>query len=238
SAPEPADLTSAFQKCSADPFRTVEPIRLINDTAAFPSVAAVKDEGGKVIGYLVRWRKLSANAEGRKQLTELLGSETTLYFGNLQEDLWTDMFKIVPKPPGGVTATLQGTEYRRDGSLIMALGRSITGTPWFIALEIPERALLVHANRFLRRVIIIDLVLLTIGVFTAFAMSSSITRPLHSLTEAAAAISRGDYSRRVRIRKHDELGTLAQAFNTMVRQISNSQHELERKVHERTKELE
>ena len=86
--------------------------------------------------------------------------------------------------------------------------------------------------------IVIDLVLLLCGVAAAFVMSGSITRPLRSLTEAASAISAGDYSRRVNIRTHDELGALAGAFNTMVGQVTDSRLELERKVQERTIELE
>jgi signal transduction histidine kinase/CheY-like chemotaxis protein len=234
----PMDLSSEFSKCTADPFKTVGALRLANDTMAFPTVAAVRDEVGKPIGFLVRWRKLSANPEGRKQLTELLGSQASLFFGNIQEDVWTDMTKLVTKPPGGLTSTLNVTQYTRDGNSVMALGRPIIGTPWFLVIEFSQEAVLSPASRFLRRVIVIDLVLLLCGVAAAFVMSSSITRPLRSLTEAASAISAGDYSRRVNIRTHDELGALAVAFNTMVGQVRDSRLELERKVQERTIELE
>jgi light-regulated signal transduction histidine kinase (bacteriophytochrome) len=120
----------------------------------------------------------------------------------------------------------------------MALGRPIGGTPWFIVVEISEQAVLTNTGRFLRRVIIFDLILLLIGVTGAFALSRSITRPLHLLTGAATAISGGDYTRLVDVNTGDELGELAGAFNTMVARVGEAQRELEGKVQERTAELE
>jgi light-regulated signal transduction histidine kinase (bacteriophytochrome) len=85
---------------------------------------------------------------------------------------------------------------------------------------------------------VIGLVLLAIGVASAWALSRSITRPLHSLTEAATAIAGEDYSRLVQVRTHDEVGALAGAFNTMAVRVRNSEHELEKKVQQRTALLE
>jgi two-component system cell cycle sensor histidine kinase/response regulator CckA len=87
-----------------------------------------------------------------------------------------------------------------------------------------------QADQFLRRILVIDLILLLVGVVGAFALSRSITRPLRSLTEAASKISGGDYSRTVGISQKDEIGTLAGAFNSMVVKVRNSRHELEQKV--------
>jgi PAS domain S-box-containing protein len=68
----------------------------------------------------------------------------------------------------------------------------------------------------------------------AFALSRHITRPLRALTEAASAVSRGDYSRLTGIRQNDEVGKLAATFDVMVDKLRNSQRELERKVQEQT----
>jgi PAS domain S-box-containing protein len=67
----------------------------------------------------------------------------------------------------------------------------------------------------------------------AFALSRHITRPLRALTEAASAISRGDYPL-TGIQQNDELGKLAATFDVMVDKLRNSQRELERKVEEQT----
>src|SRR5256714_8617700 len=120
----------------------------------------------------------------------------------------------------------------------MAVAGPVSGTPWFIVVEFPERELLAQADRFLRRILVIDFILLLAGVAGAFAMSRSITRPLRSLTEAASGIRGGDYSQTVDIRRKDELGALATAFNSMVVKVRDSRRELERKVQERTLQLE
>jgi light-regulated signal transduction histidine kinase (bacteriophytochrome) len=119
----------------------------------------------------------------------------------------------------------------------MAMGRPIAGTPWSIVIEFPDRALLHHAGAFLRRMIVIGLALLLIGLAGAFALSRSITKPLHTLTLAASGITAGDYSRFVDIRTSDELGVLSRAFNAMTARVRDSQRELEQEVSQRTAQL-
>ena len=228
--PQPADLGIEFKQCAADPFRTVGPIRVVNGLLAYAAVAAAKGDAGKLIGYLVRWRRVSPTANVRKQLAELLGSQATVYYGNTQGDIWTDMEKVVPKPPVGTGSILEISQYTREGNSFMGLGRPIIGTPWSIVVEFPDQAFLSQASRFLRRMVLIGLVLLGAGIAGAFALSRSITRPLQSLTEAATAVSSGNYSGRVDLRRADELGKLAGVFNAMVVKIRDSQSELEQKA--------
>lgn len=235
---ESADLISEFKQAGADPFKAVGAIRSLQNTLAFPIVAAVKDEAGKPIGFLVRWRRLSATPEARKQLTDIVGNDAVLYLGNIAEDVWTDMVKVVPKPPVALSSTLEVTNYARNGNSVMALGRPIRGTPWFVVVEFPAQPLLAQASRLLRRIAVVGLVLLALGITSTILLSRNITRPLRSLTAAATAISAGDYSRTVDIRRDDELGELARAFNKMVITARESQAELERKIQERTLQLE
>jgi signal transduction histidine kinase len=117
-------------------------------------------------------------------------------------------------------------QYSRDGNRVLALGRPIVGTPWFLAIEFPERPLLAPAHRFLKRILLADLVVFIIGMGGAFILSREITQPLQVLTEAASAIGSGDYSRTVDIHKDDELGALATAFNRMVVTTRESQQVL------------
>ncbi len=237
-SPEPADLTTEFRQCATDPFKVVGPIRVVNNIVVYTAVAGVKDDTGKVVAYLVRWRRASPTANVRKQLADLLGSQAAVYYGNSQGDVWTDLEKAVPKPPVNLGATFEVTHYTRDGNSVMALGRPIGGTPWFLIVEFPVQPLLAHSNQFLRRMLLIDFGLLVTGLVATIALSRNITRPLRSLTEAASIVSGGDYSHLVDIRQHDELGQLASAFNGMVVKVRDTQRELERKVQERTLQLE
>ena len=56
-------------------------------------------------------------------------------------------------------------------------------------------------------------VLVALGVTQVLA--HGMTSPLRSMTSAAAAMARGDYSRRVRATSRDEVGELGRAFNQM-----------------------
>ena len=236
--PEPANLDAEFTQCANEPFRTLGAMRAVNNAIAYAVAAAVKDEAGKVIGYLIRWRRVNPSPNIRKQLSDLLGSEATLYYGNAKGDLWTDLEKVVAPPPVGTAATLEVTHYVRDGNSVMALGRPIKGTPWFIVIEFPDRVFLNQASHFLRRILVFGMFLFLSGIAGAILLSRNITQPLKSLTAAASTISRGDYSPALETDRNDEIGALLKAFNAMTVKVRNSQRDLEKNVRDRTAQLE
>jgi hypothetical protein len=126
SKPEPADLNAEFKQCAADPFKAAGAIRQVGDTVAYPVVAAVLDDAGSPVGCLVRWRRTSLSPNARKQLSEILGSQATVYYG--QGEVFTDLDKVVPKPPVSLSST-EVALYTRDGTSFMALARPVNGTP-------------------------------------------------------------------------------------------------------------
>jgi anti-anti-sigma factor len=72
------------------------------------------------------------------------------------------------------------------------------------------------------------------GLFTATRVSD----PISTLTRMAARIAGGDLSQRTHIAQRNEIGLLASVFNTMTSQLQETQESLERRVAERTAELE
>jgi signal transduction histidine kinase/ActR/RegA family two-component response regulator len=239
SSPVSNDLETGFKQCNSHPFSAVGRIRVVKDSVAYPAMVAVRDDDARIIGYLVRWRQLVATPETQKQFMGLIGSKATMYFGNNQGDVWSDLLNIAPGPPVDVRSATEVSHYAREGkTAVMALARPISGTPWFVLIEFPEEGFTAQAYKFLWRKIVISLVLLGLAWAGALVLSRTITRPLHLLTSAASAITAGDRSRLVNIPTNDEFGTLATAFNEMVVKVGDSQEELERKVQERTSELE
>jgi signal transduction histidine kinase len=84
-----------------------------------------------------------------------------------------------------------------------------------------------------------------LSVALAIVLTHAITRPVNQLIAVTDAVREGDYSRRITITSRDELAQLGEAFNRMVEEINRSQAEirslntdLERRVRERTSELE
>jgi putative methionine-R-sulfoxide reductase with GAF domain len=94
-----------------------------------------------------------------------------------------------------------------------------------------------QTNRFL----ILLAVLVIVAVVGGFAMVNITNRslnPLQSLTEAALAIEKGDFTRQVPVTSQDEIGLLATTFNSMTNQLRTVFSSLEQRVADRTKALE
>jgi signal transduction histidine kinase len=69
-----------------------------------------------------------------------------------------------------------------------------------------------------------------IGGAVVWYLVNRITQPLRELHDSAEAVGRGDFSRRVPVRSHDECGELAVVFNQMTANLQQSRAELEKTV--------
>lgn len=76
---------------------------------------------------------------------------------------------------------------------------------------------------------IIALLVVLLGIVGAYWFSHWFARPIREISSAARAVAKGDY--RVRVQKHanDEIGTLADDFNTMAAEVGRSA-ELQRDI--------
>ena len=75
-----------------------------------------------------------------------------------------------------------------------------------------------------------------LGIGT-YLLSRRIAKPILAITETAIAVTHGDLTREAPVTTNDEVGTLAQAFNTMTGQLRETLEGLEQRVAERTQEL-
>jgi signal transduction histidine kinase len=85
---------------------------------------------------------------------------------------------------------------------------------------------LARPDAFLRRSAVAALLLSLAGAAGAWLLSRSITRPVKALRLASEAIARGEYARRIDLRRTDELGILADRFNWMAGQVQATHAEL------------
>ncbi len=77
-----------------------------------------------------------------------------------------------------------------------------------------------------------------LSVLLSYALARFLGRPIDLLREGAERVRDRDYTTRIEINSRDELGLLAESFNSMVKQIRDYTGTLEQKVAERTAELE
>jgi signal transduction histidine kinase len=87
-------------------------------------------------------------------------------------------------------------------------------------------------RRILTTAAFLTVLFMAIGAVAALGMARALTRPLADLARATAAIAEGDFSARVAVRRKDELGTVAAAFNVMATNLAHSHRALESKVRE------
>ncbi len=94
--------------------------------------------------------------------------------------------------------------------------------------------------------IFLGIALLGVAIVSGVAVviAESISRPIHTMAEAAKKVAEGDYTLQVGVTSQDEIGYLAECFNRMVRELSRANQELrlwaenlENKVEERTAQL-
>ncbi len=87
--------------------------------------------------------------------------------------------------------------------------------------------------------IAIILVSLLIGaILVSLWIGQIITRPLVRLTQTAETIAQGDFSARAEVETQDETGVLATSFNSMAERLNDTLLGLEKRVFDRTQELE
>ncbi|KGD96643.1 SpoIIE family protein phosphatase [Rhizobium sp. YS-1r] len=120
----------------------------------------------------------------------------------------------------------------------MLLGIVVPEREIYASLFAAQAGISQATNRILIYQILALLVSLCFVIGAVFAISKRITRGISALADAAKRIQAKDYSVRLDIPTHDEVGEAGLAFNRMAEQISFHTENLEQLVEDRTKEIE
>lgn len=225
-----SSLDSSLNK-HLSPTVTAGKLILLNNKMYYPFIVPVMDTRS-TLGYVLRWRTLSTSPQAIEQFSRLLGTHATLYMGNNDGSLWTDLVKPVQHYISDTSRLHIPVETKAlSGKKFLHLTKPVPGTAWLLSVEFPYHFILESAKNFLRWMIIAGFIILIAGIFFAWIMSRNITRPLNKLTLATAGIARGNYMAPGMERK-DEVGKLARAFNLMTGQVSEARQGLELKIAE------
>ena len=113
-----------------------------------------------------------------------------------------------------------------------------------IVITIPEPDLMEEINKNKTETILLTMGLLVLCIFLGYLISRIILRPVQALSQASNRISNGDFTQKIGLKSSNELGILANAFDSMMDQLQESFNNLEemnwhleQRVEERTKEL-
>jgi signal transduction histidine kinase/HAMP domain-containing protein len=121
-------------------------------------------------------------------------------------------------------------EQRAQGAEAGTLG-------WKVFVEQPVSEVFAALDATILRTIALLVAGLLFSALAALSLARSMVRPIATLQEGAARIGAGDLDQKIEVHTGDELETLADQFNEMSAQLRESYAGLERKVEERTREL-
>jgi len=108
---------------------------------------------------------------------------------------------------------------------------------WVFFEIVPEDEALGVVTSTRNQLIIFILIFGIIAIIVALFISESLAHPIVRLKQMALALQNGNYLARAKITSKDEVGALAQAFNSLADTIIGAQSSLEEQVEHKTKEL-
>ncbi|HXT04025.1 MAG TPA: GAF domain-containing protein, partial [Casimicrobiaceae bacterium] len=129
------------------------------------------------------------------------------------------------------------------------LSTNLAGTPvltsmapiellkWRVFVEQPVAEVYARLNASILRTALLLLAGLVLSALGALALARGMARPIRTLEEGARRIGAGNLDQTIDVHTGDELEALADQFNRMTAQLRESYAGLERKVEERTHEL-
>jgi diguanylate cyclase (GGDEF)-like protein len=116
---------------------------------------------------------------------------------------------------------LSGVEYRAAGAQVLE------DDPSMVLYALTPKTQLDDAVFGIRgRLLLFAFGALAFVAALAYLVGRTIVRPLKELSEAARDVARGDFSRRVRVKGHDEFALLGRSFNHMASQLESRLEDL------------
>jgi signal transduction histidine kinase len=109
---------------------------------------------------------------------------------------------------------------------------AVAGVPWIALVETPLGSVHARVSQVLLLIGGLGILLTISGAIAAVIIGRRVARPLAELTNAAEAISQGDYARRVPFSGPDEIGRLGTSFNQMAERVDVTQQELQHRFEE------
>ncbi len=123
------------------------------------------------------------------------------------------------------------------GTPVLAAWAPIESLDWMVFVEQPIAEVYAKLNASIARTGLLLLAGLIVSAIVALVLARGMVRPIRTLSEGARRIGEGDLDQRIEVKTGDELEALADRFNRMSGQLKESYAGLERKVDERTREL-
>jgi signal transduction histidine kinase len=207
-------------------------------------VLAIESQATSITDLIAEYTGLGST--GETVIAEKTPEGNALFLGPTRFGEKRPLSTIVPGSKSNVAITIalkdrvetlsNAVDYR--GKPVLAATQYVANPELGIVVKQDQSEAFSQANQLTGLLVIVVVIVGLLVVLASFLLARSITRPVVALTEVAKAVRAGDMQRRSGIDRDDEIGTLANAFDTMTDELVAEREGLERKVEERTEELE
>ena len=111
------------------------------------------------------------------------------------------------------------------------------GFDWYIGSSVYTDELYDNSRLLAKRMLLSSIIAFIASLILGSFFLKRLIRPIEHLSKVALQVQKGDLEVRSDIRREDEIGILANEFDTMVEQLARHHENLEQLVNERTQEL-
>jgi len=192
----------------------------------------VHDSSGKlVLGHFATSRVIDAATSGQ-MIGSLAGQDARVFIGNQAGDVWTDLRRAVTLRSLDLNSPTSRDFLGPDGERMIGALAKVPNTPWVFVFAFPRSEVMQPVWRLVRSLTAMGTVFLLLVTAGAVVLSARVTRPLGELTDAAQAMTAGDYTQRVRTTGRDEIALLGETFNEMALQVERARADLETRARE------
>lgn len=202
---------------------------------------AIKDDSGKIIGMLgnnITLDTISKIAQGVKVGKTGYGwivDEKGLVFAHPDAEMRMNLnLYQADKMKVGISEATADNIVKNESGIekskgikkenIIIFHKKIPETPgWTFAISVPESELYKELYDIIKVLIVLIIIILGVVAVVSHIISDSITRPMNEIISKIDNMAGGDYSQTVGekyIKRKDEIGKLAQGFNTINDSVS------------------
>ena len=240
-----------------------QPRRTKQETTVAPVVRRIEGQEVSIASFvipIVRDDKFYgvAGVDAPIGFVQQLMDDIDLYDGTANAVLFTDTGKLIAVRQRPELASLSAdliykdfdtirgrfdstfTRLSPDGKYLQVfspIAVNGSGGRWVIGLIIPFDKITAPATATAIRQTAISTSLIVLALALLSFLAAQIVRPMETLTNAAMAVSQGDWSVTADVKSNDEAEVLAIAFNSMTSQLKSAFTTLEQRVADRTKAL-
>lgn len=144
---------------------------------------------------------------------------------------------LIDKMTAGETGYVEVNDLNGD-PMFVSFAPVGMDTDWSLALVYPREEIIQQTRQLQAALTAYSFGLVFIFGLIIFFFTRTITNPLEKLTKVAEEISNGNLDVSVSIDSNDEVGALAETINRMAAQLQDTYNNLERRITERTVDLE